>query len=125
MRERARETRSAARGKVDGESDIQAKIAKMAPADRALAKRVHDIVRSAAPDLEPRTWYGMPAYARDGKVVCFFQDAGKFKARYATLGFSDQARLDDGEMWASSFALTAITPAVERRIRALVAAAVG
>ena len=127
MRERARELRSASRkaSPEDGDREVKAKIATMAKADRDLAGRVHAIVRSVAPDLVPRLWYGMPAYARDGKVVCFFQDAGKFKARYATLGFSDQARLDDGDMWAASFALTAITPAIEQRIRALVTRAAG
>jgi uncharacterized protein YdhG (YjbR/CyaY superfamily) len=118
-----REVQAARKGKLDpaeSEAEVLAAIAAMAPADRALAGRVHEIVRAAAPELQPRTWYGMPAYARDGKVICFFQNAGKFKARYSTLGFSDKARLDDGNMWASSFALTALGPAEEERITALV-----
>ncbi len=101
-----------------------AKIVEMAPPDRVLAERVHAIVTAHAPVLEPKLWYGMPSYALDGKVVCFFQSAEKFKARYATLGFSDQANLDDGPMWAAGFALTDVTPAVEQRIAALVAQAV-
>ena len=100
-------------------------IAKMDDGDRALCGRLHEIITEAAPELAPRTWYGMPAYARDGKVVCFFQPAGKFKARYATLGFSDQARLDDGNMWPNSFAITRLTQADEARIAALVKQAVG
>jgi uncharacterized protein YdhG (YjbR/CyaY superfamily) len=119
MRERARELRSDG-----GESDVLAKISEMAESDRAMATRLHAIIRAAAPSLSPRTWYGMPAYARDGKVVCFFQSAQKFKARYATLGFSDAAALDDGTMWPTSFALTALTPAEEARIVALVRQAV-
>jgi len=118
-----REVQAARKGKLDpaeSEAEVVAAIAAMAPADRALAERVHEIVRAAAPELQPRTWYGMPAYAKDGKVICFFQNAGKFKARYATLGFSDKARLDDGNMWPSSFALTALGPAEEERITALV-----
>ncbi len=127
MRERARELRAEARGgagAADGEAAVLEKIAEMPPADRALAERVHAIVTAAAPALTPRTWYGMPAYARDGKVVCFFQSAHKFKARYATLGFSDQANLDDGAMWPTAFALKELTAAVERRIDALVRKAV-
>jgi uncharacterized protein YdhG (YjbR/CyaY superfamily) len=128
MKERAKELKAEERWKKDkkaGEADIVAKIAKMAPSDRAMAKRVHAIVKKSAPDLMPRTWYGMPAYADDdGNVVCFFQDAGKFKARYATLGFNDKAKLDAGEMWPTSFALKKLTPAGEKKIAALVKKAV-
>src|SRR4051812_26867131 len=100
MRERARELKTTSRaGKADGESDVLAKIAEMPESDRVMAERLHAIVKANAPDLSPRTWYGMPAYARDGKVVCFFQSAQKFKSRYATLGFSDKANLDEGAMW--------------------------
>ena len=116
MRERAKE----AKGGADGESDLLAKIAEMAEPDRALAERVHAIVTAGAPDLTPKTWYGMPAYAKDGQVVCFFQPALKFKARYATLGFSDKANLDDGAMWPTSYAVTKLTAAVEKKIAALV-----
>jgi uncharacterized protein YdhG (YjbR/CyaY superfamily) len=119
MKERARELEAGS-----GEDEVLAKIAEMREPDRAVATRLHAIVRAAAPALEPRTWYGMPAYARDGKVICFFQSAGKFKARYATLGFSDSAALDDGEMWPTAFALVELTPAVEARIVALVRRAV-
>jgi hypothetical protein len=119
MRERARELKSEG-----GESEVLAKIAEMAEPDRAMATRLHAIIRAAAPSLSPKTWYGMPAYARDGKVVCFFQSAQKFKARYATLGFSDAAALDDGTMWPTSFALTALTHVEEARIVALVRQAV-
>ncbi len=126
MKERAKEAKAAKRGKkADGTADVMEKIAAMGDEDRALAERIHEIVTRAAPELTPRTWYGMPAYARDGKVVCFFQDAGKFKARYATLGFQDSANLDDGEMWPTSFAVTKLTPAVEKRIAALVEQAAG
>ncbi len=127
MRERAKEVKGAGRrgaGKADGASDVLAKIAEMAPTDRAMAERLHAIVTASAPSLSPRTWYGMPAYARDGKVVCFFQSAQKFKTRYATLGFSDKASLDDGSMWPTSFALKELTPAVEKRITTLVKSAV-
>jgi hypothetical protein len=129
MRERAREVEAERRrggrgGKADGEADVLAKIAEMPEPDRAMAERVHALVKAAGPSLVPRTWYGMPAYALDGKVVCFFQSAAKFKARYATLGFSDTARLDDGAMWPTSFALRKLTPAEEKRIRALVKHAV-
>jgi uncharacterized protein YdhG (YjbR/CyaY superfamily) len=123
MRERARELK-AAKGKADGESDVLAKIAEMADADRRMAERLHAIIKASAPELSPRTWYGMPAYAKDGKVVCFFQSAQKFKSRYATLGFSDQANLDDGNMWPTSFALKQLTAAEEARIVALVKRAV-
>jgi uncharacterized protein YdhG (YjbR/CyaY superfamily) len=119
MRERARELKNAG-----DESDVLEKIAEMPPADRAIAERIHAIVKAAAPELVPRTWYGMPAYARDGKVVCFFQSAEKFKSRYATLGFSDRANLDDGTMWPTAFALKKLTAADEAKIRALVTQAV-
>jgi uncharacterized protein YdhG (YjbR/CyaY superfamily) len=129
MKERAQELKAEARrgpraDKADGESDVLAKIAEMQGPDRAMAKRLHAIVKASAPALWPRTWYGMPAYAKDGKVVCFFQSAQKFKARYATLGFSDQANLDEGAMWPTSFALTKLTAAEEARISALVKKAV-
>jgi uncharacterized protein YdhG (YjbR/CyaY superfamily) len=128
MKERARELKAARRrsgtGKADGERDVLEKIAEMPEADRALAERLHAIVRDTAPSLAPRTWYGMPAYARDGKVVCFFQSARKFKSRYATLGFSDQAKLDDGAMWPTSFALKELTATEEAEIAALVRRAV-
>ncbi|WP_059008197.1 iron chaperone [Streptomyces specialis] len=107
MKERAREVKSARRGsKTDPEADVLAKIAEMEPGDRALGERIHALVRAAAPGLTPKLWYGMPAYAKDGKVLCFFQCSAKFKARYSTLGFSDQANLDEGAMWATSYALT-------------------
>lgn len=124
MKERAAELKAAA-NKEDGAKAVLAKIAEMGDADRALAERVHAIVTATAPDLVPRTWYGMPAYAKDGDVLCFFQSAGKFKSRYATLGFSDQARLDDGAMWPTYYALARITPAEEKTIAALVKRAVG
>jgi uncharacterized protein YdhG (YjbR/CyaY superfamily) len=117
MRARAKELKS----KADGESAVVAALAKMSPKDRALGKRIHAIVKESAPDLSPKTWYGMPAYAnRDGKVVCFFRDAGKFKERYAMLGFNDSANLDDGSMWPVAFALKELTAANERKLRALV-----
>ncbi len=123
MKERAAEMKSA-RGKgarADGEGDVLAKIAAMPAPDRRLAERIHAIVKANAPELSAKTWYGMPAYAnKDGKVVCFFQDAAKFKSRYATLGFSDQARLDSGNMWPSAFALTELSEADEKAIAALV-----
>ena len=127
MKERARELKAESRGskgKADGESDLLAKIAEMPPRDRAMAKRIHAIVTAIAPTLSPQTWYGMPAYAKDGKVVCFFQSAAKFKARYATFGFSDEANLDKGAMWPTSFALKELTAADERKIAALVKKAV-
>jgi len=127
MRDRARELKAEARAKKDkasGESDVLAKIAEMQEPDRAMAERLHEIVKATAPALSPRTWYGMPAYAKDGKVVCFFQSAGKFKARYATFGFSDKANLDEGAMWPTSFALKELTAAEEKRIVALVKKAV-
>jgi uncharacterized protein YdhG (YjbR/CyaY superfamily) len=129
MKERARELKAEARrgsraDKADGEGDVLAKIAEMPAPDRAMATRLHAIVKASAPALSPRTWYGMPAYARDGKVLCFFQSAHKFKARYATFGFSDEANLDEGAMWATSFALKELTAAEEARIGALVKKAV-
>jgi len=123
MKERARELK-AEKGKADGESAVLAKIAEMPKADRAMAKRLHAIVKASAPDLSPRTWYGMPAYAKDGKVVCYFQSADKFKSRYATFGFNDSASLDEGAMWPTSFALKELTAAEEARIGALVKKAV-
>ena len=123
MRERARELKAAA-GKADGERDVLAKIAEMPKADRVMAERLHALIKASAPSLSPRTWYGMPAYAKDGKVVCFFQSAQKFKSRYATFGFSDTANLDDGAMWPTSFALRELTTAQEAKIRALVKKAV-
>ena len=129
MRERAQELKAAARRgpdakKADGESDVLAKIAEMPEPDRAIAERLHAIIKASAPALSPRTWYGMPAYAKDGKVVCFFQSAQKFKARYATFGFSDTANLDEGAMWPTAFALKELTAAEEERIEALVKKAV-
>jgi uncharacterized protein YdhG (YjbR/CyaY superfamily) len=123
MKERAQELKAEAR-KAEGESDVLAKIAEMQGADRALAKRLHAIIKASAPSLTPKTWYGMPAYAKDGKVVCFFQSAEKFKSRYATFGFSDEANLDEGAMWPTSFALKELTAAEEARIGALVKKAV-
>jgi uncharacterized protein YdhG (YjbR/CyaY superfamily) len=131
MKERAQELKGEARrrprgkkGKADGEADVLEKIAAMPTSDRAMAKRLHAIVKASAPDLSPKTWYGMPAYARDGKVVCFFQSADKFKSRYATLGFSGEANLDKGAMWPTAFALKELTPAEEAKIAALVKKAV-
>jgi uncharacterized protein YdhG (YjbR/CyaY superfamily) len=123
MRERAEELKAEAR-KADGESAVLAKIAEMKGSDRTMAKRLHAIIKDSAPDLAPKTWYGMPAYAKDGKVVCFFQSAQKFKTRYATFGFSDVANLDKGTMWPTSFALKELTTADEAKIRALVKKAV-
>jgi uncharacterized protein YdhG (YjbR/CyaY superfamily) len=130
MQESARERRSRARlspeeERAAGEQEIQAKIAEMPEPDRTMAQRIHALVTKAAPSLVPRTYYGMPAYARDGKVLCFFQPASKFKARYSTLGFNDDAKLDDGHMWATSWALTSLTDAEETRIVELVKKAVG
>lgn len=129
MKERARELKTArSRGsradKLDGESEVLAKIAEMMPEDRAMAERIHAIVKASAPDLSPRLWYGMPAYARDGKIICHFQDSRKFKTRYSTLGFSDKANLDDGTMWPNAYALMKLTPADEARIGELVRKAV-
>jgi uncharacterized protein YdhG (YjbR/CyaY superfamily) len=119
MKERAKELKAAAR-KADAESDLLAKIAEMTESDRALAERIHAIVKASAPDLSPKLWYGMPAYARNGKVVCFFQSAQKFNTRYATFGFNDAAHLDEGTMWPTAFALTELTADDEARIGALV-----
>ncbi|MGW3207255.1 iron chaperone [Streptomyces sp. NPDC001135] len=131
MKEHARELKTAARRgsraekAAQAEQDVLAKIAEMQDSDRVMAERVHAVITANAPALAPKLWYGMPAYALDGKVVCFFQSAEKFKARYATLGFSDQAKLDEGTMWAAGFALTEVTGEVEERIAALVKRAVG
>ncbi|GAA4315913.1 iron chaperone [Actinomadura luteofluorescens] len=130
MKDHAQELKKAARrapgrAKADGESDVRSKIAEMDEADRAIAERVHEIVRAAAPDLVPRLWYGQPAYSKDGKVLCFFQAKAKFKTRYATLGFSDVAALDDGAMWPTSFALPELDAAGEARIAELVRRAAG
>ena len=121
MRARARELKA----NEDGESAVRAAIAKMSPQDRAIAKRLHELIKGTAPELTPKTWYGMPAYAKDGKVVCFFRDAGKFKERYAMLGFNDSAKLDQGSMWPIAFALTKLSAADEKKIGALVKKAVG
>ncbi len=123
MRERARETRR--RGGADGESELLAKVAEMPEPDRSMAERLHAIVKATAPELSPRTWYGMPAYEKDGKVLCHFQNSQKFKTRYATLGFSDKANLDEGAMWPSAFALKEWNADVEARIATLVQRAVG
>lgn len=124
MKERARElkadTRRGPRAKEDGESDVLGKIAEMPESDRAIAERLHALIRETAPELAPKTWYGMPAYAKNGKIVCFFQSSHKFKTRYATFGFNDSANLDDGTMWPTAFALTKLTAADEARISALV-----
>jgi uncharacterized protein YdhG (YjbR/CyaY superfamily) len=130
MKEHAQELKTAARRgsratKADGEQDVLEKIAGMAESDRVMAERIHAVVRASAPDLSPKTWYGMPAYAKDGKVVCFFRSAEKFKSRYATLGFEDKAALDDGTLWPTAFALTEWTAANEKRIGELVKKAVG
>ncbi|HJW00681.1 MAG TPA: DUF1801 domain-containing protein [Arthrobacter sp.] len=129
MKERAQELKAESRrgsraAKPDGESDVLGKIAEMADSDRAIAERLHAIIKENAPELAPKTWYGMPAYAKDGKVVCFFQPADKFKARYPTLGFNDPANLDDGNMWPTSYALTKLTAADEAKIVGLVKKAV-
>jgi uncharacterized protein YdhG (YjbR/CyaY superfamily) len=127
MKERAKEMKAEARADKDkaaGEADVLAKIAEMPASDRVMAERLHAVITASAPDLVPRTWYGMPAYARDGKIVCFFQAADKFKARYATFGFNDTANLDDGAMWPTSWALTKLTAADEAKIGALVKKAV-
>ncbi len=120
MRARARELKAAE----DGESAVQAALAEMSPKDRTLGKRIHAIVMESAPELSPKTWYGMPAYAKDGKVVCFFRNAGKFKERYAMFGFNDSAKLDEGSMWPIAYALTELTAADEAKIRKLVKKAV-
>ena len=123
MKEHAKELKAAAKrgaAKEEGEADVLAKIAELPKADRAIAERIHEVVKATAPDLMPRTWYGMPAYAKDGNIVCFFQPADKFKARYATFGFNDAATLDDGAMWPTSWALTKLTTADEKKIGELV-----
>ena len=130
MQERARELKADAHrgtraGKADGEGDVLVKIAEMPAPDRAMAERIHAVVKANAPGLTPKTWYGMPAYARDGKVVCFFKSADKFKSRYATFGFEEDAKLDEGAMWPTSYALTKLTAADEARIGALVKKAAG
>ncbi|GAA3473300.1 iron chaperone [Nonomuraea roseola] len=129
MKDHAKELKKAARrgsgaAKADGERDVLEKIAEMKESDRVLAERFHAIVKASAPDLSPKLWYGMPAYAKDGKVVCFFQSAEKFKARYATIGFNDIATLDEGTMWPAAFAVTGLTDADEARIAELVKRAV-
>jgi uncharacterized protein YdhG (YjbR/CyaY superfamily) len=129
MRERARELKAESRrrgkkGKADGERDLLAKVAEMEGTDRAIAERLHEIVKATAPELESKTWYGMPAYASEGKVVLYFKCAKKFKSRYATLGFNDAANLDDGAMWPTEFAITKLTGSVEKRIGELVKQAV-
>jgi uncharacterized protein YdhG (YjbR/CyaY superfamily) len=129
MKERVQELKAEARrggrrGKADGESDVLAKIAEMPKPDRRMAERLHALIKEAAPALSPKTWYGMPAYAKDGKVVCFFRNASKFKERYAMFGFNDTAKLDEGSMWPIAFALTKLTTADEAKIRALVKKAV-
>ncbi|MEP6482723.1 MAG: DUF1801 domain-containing protein [Rhodoglobus sp.] len=124
MKERAKEAKSTA-NKAEALKEVLDKIAAMSPSDRKLAERIHAVVLEAAPELAPKTWYGMPAYAKNDKIVCFFQDAGKFKARYATLGFSDEAKLDDGNFWPNSYAIQTLTAADEKSIAALVKRAVG
>jgi uncharacterized protein YdhG (YjbR/CyaY superfamily) len=127
MKARAKELKAeerASKDRAQGESDLLAAIDAMKPSDRALAKRIHAIVEATAPDLWPKTWYGMPAYAKDGKVVCFFKSAEKFKSRYATFGFEEAANLDDGSMWVTSFAVTKLTPGDEKKLAALVKKAV-
>src|SRR4051794_32827484 len=129
MKERSKELKAAGRrgsraSKADGESDVLEKIAEMPEPDRAMAERLHALVTASAPELSPKTWYGMPAYAKDGAVICFFQSASKFKSRYATFGFSDKANLDDGAMWPNSYALKELGPAEEARIGELVKQAV-
>jgi uncharacterized protein YdhG (YjbR/CyaY superfamily) len=120
MKERARESKARSRGRnVDGEQEVLEKIAGMQGSDRDMAQRLHAIIRATAPALTPRTWYGMPAYARDGQVICFFRDAQKFKTRYATIGFSDEAHIDEGQMWPTDFALTSLGDAEEAKIAAL------
>jgi uncharacterized protein YdhG (YjbR/CyaY superfamily) len=120
MKETFKERRRELSGHADGESDVLAKIAEMREPDRGMAKRLHALIKASAPTLSPKTWYGMPAYAKDGRVVCFFQSGQKFKSRYATLGFQDAAKLDDGDFWPTSFALQKLTPAVEDKIARLV-----
>ncbi len=124
MKERAKELKAARTGKADGESDVLAATAKMPEPDRSMGKRLHAIIKASAPDLSPKTWYGMPAYAKDGKVICFFRGASKFKERYAMFGFNDGANLDEGSMWPVAFALKELTAADEKRIATLVKKAV-
>ena len=127
MKERVKEQKAEARrgvNRAEGEKDLLAKVAEMQEPDRAMAKRIHEIVKAKAPELSPKTWYGMPAYEKDGKIVCFFQPADKFKARYATFGFNDSANLDEGSMWPTSYALKKLTPAAEKVISELVKRAV-
>jgi uncharacterized protein YdhG (YjbR/CyaY superfamily) len=123
MKERARELKASGK-KADEEAAVLAKIAEMPEPDRSMAERLHAVIKASAPDLSPKTWYGMPAYAKDGKIVCFFQSAQKFKSRYATFGFNDTAKLDEGTMWPTAFALTELTAADDKRIGALVKTAV-
>ena len=125
MKERAKEVKAAKSGTVDDATAVLDKIAEMEDSDRALAEKVHQVITDAAPGLAPRLWYGMPAYAKDGKVLCFFQPAKKFKSRYATLGFNDVAALDDGAMWPCAYALTTLTAADEKKVRALITKAAG
>ncbi len=125
MKERAKEAKAAQSGGVDDGAAVLGKIAEMEDSDRALAEQVHQVITHAAPGLEPRLWYGMPAYAKDGKVLCFFQPAKKFRSRYATLGFNDVAALDDGAMWPCAYALTTLTAADEKKVRALITKAAG
>jgi hypothetical protein len=125
MKEHLQEKKKAAAGKADGESDVLAKLNEMPEPDRSMGLRLHELIKASAPVLSARTWYGMPAYAKDGKVVCFFQSGQKFKTRYATLGFSDSANLDDGVFWPTAFALRELTPEVETQIVVLVKKAVG
>jgi uncharacterized protein YdhG (YjbR/CyaY superfamily) len=128
MKSRAREMKAEARGnkgQADGEAEVLAAIAEMQGSDRVMAERLHALIKAAAPDLSPKTWYGMPAYAKDGNVICHFQSAQKFKTRYATIGFSDKAKLDDGEMWPVAYALKDLTAAEQARITALLKKAVG
>jgi uncharacterized protein YdhG (YjbR/CyaY superfamily) len=127
MKDRARELKAAkgGKGKVDGAAEVKAKIAELPQPERGMAERLYELVMAAAPGLEPKSWYGMPAWYKDGKVLCHFVSAKKFKTRYATLGFSDQAKLDDGDFWPNAFAIIKMTPAVEAKITALVKKAVG
>src|ERR1700752_5188274 len=125
MKETLKERRRALSGEADGESDVLAKIAEMPEPDRSIARRLLAVIKASAPSLSPKTWYGMPAYAKDRKVVCFFQSGQKFKSRYATLGFQDAANLDDGDLWPTSFALKTLTPAVEAKVAQLVKRAAG
>ena len=125
MEAAAAEAKRAKSGKADGEADIRAAIAKMGEADRKMAERIHAIIKQADPSLESKTWYGMPAYAKGGKTICFFQSAAKFKTRYATLGLSDQAQLDDGNVWPNAYAIMKLTATDEAKIAALVKTAVG